>query len=326
MRYFYCFLTVLLVAALSFGELPAEKDSSSPSEACDDSFSGDNSFGGVDKEPPESKSELTPAERIAALEKGFHENSKKPLSDFIDTWHADSKPISEDTLKKKPFFEQDVYKIYSLLFKPDQKAYQDTDFVIIQDEIHVFICEPDPLMELDQKASIKKRTPIVGTDLMTGKKILSYDVIFKMLDDDIKDNPISDYIVKDFRPHLNIKDKKVLYLKEKHLACLVGFLVQEKNPFKLLRGSQYLQEDGKSETREERLQYLNTKLKIIPGHWGRGWLFETYPTVTSIYLGYDLKKAIVFYRAPYYRSGRAFLEKDANNAWKVVEMKLIWLE
>ena len=71
---------------------------------------------------------------------------------------------------------------------------------------------------------------------------------------------------------------------------------------------------------------MSTALEIIPGHWGRGWNFETQPDVIAIYLSSNLKRAIVRYTVPYYRFGEALLEKGTDRAWKIVSMKIIGIE
>ena len=242
----------------------------------------------------------------AELERGYHAGSQAPLVAFLDAWHADSKPVTANTLKKKLPFEQDVYGIYFAFFTPAEEIYDNTKYVIIQDEITVAVVDSD-LREEFTLEPLKRHLNRVENLA-----------------------EISNLVVKDFRPHVyaETNGKKVLYRQDKYIAPLLGLVTQDKDPFELLRGNRYEWEENRSKERRKRLEYLNPALKIVPGpgHWGsNGWSFETYPTVSRIYLGSDMKRAIVRYRVGSHL-GEALLDKDKGDHWELLSRRIDLIE
>lgn len=255
---------------------------------------------------PKAQKESGP--RKGTLERGFSTNSEEVLVGFLDTWYQEVKPVAMETLKKKPPLEQDVYSIYAALFRPDNKVYRNTKYLIVQGKIDVVILDSTLKAEFQMKpedTDPHRRPWYSRTDDLPA---------------------ISRLVIKEFRPPVKVQGKKILYLCEDYLGRLVAFLTQEKYPDRLLRGDQYLMEKCETKARKERLAYLNKALMIFPGHWGSGWVLESYPTVSGIYFSSDLKRAVVQYRAPVYRGGSALLEKDADGAWKIVLMRTTWME
>ena len=341
MRYFGFFLVVLSFATLTFGEPPV-KDREVDPFGGSDPFSGDGPSDGsylsrgVKKDSPKRESWHD------ALERGYHADSQKPLVAFLKAWHANSKPVAAELLNKKLPFEQEVYKIFGLLFKPDEKAYRDTQYLLVQKEIDVVVVNSsldsqfDPKTEYGYRDLDRIRQDKRGLiDMETGKPVYGdnekievgeYEIHLVNDREDLWHLKTSEVVVKDFRPPVKFEGKKILYLQDKYLRHLVRFLTENKGHGNLLRGERYWEEECGSEERGRRLEYLNKRLLILPGHWGRGWVFASYPTITRIYFSSDLNRAIVHYRAPFYRGGRALLEKDAQGVWKIVWMKILWQE
>ncbi len=245
------------------------------------------------------------------LERGYQANSQDQLIAFIDAWHADSKPIATDTLRKKPSFERDVYNIFYSFYGSD-KEYDNIKYIIIQNNISVRIVDSDLREEFIAESYSEHDARLAKLKF------------------------ISKIEIEDFRPNIieaDLTDKKVLYLQDKYLGCLLGFITQEKHTDKMVSGKGYMREKAGGKERENRLKYLNTVLKIIPGHSDRGWDIETQPLVQSIYLSSDSKRAIVFYKVPYYRYGEALVVKNTHkppihyeNEWEVVAKKTLEME
>jgi hypothetical protein len=265
MGYHRCFLITFLMATLSCGALLAD-------EKGWDYWAGE-------------------------LERGYHAKSQKPFAAFLDAWHADSKPITAETLKKKLPFEQDVYATYAAFFWSEEKTYEDAKFVIIRDQIDVVVVDSD------------LRDEFVAENLHRHE-----ERIRKLI-------KTSEFEVKNFRPPLRLEGKKILFLNEQYLAHLVGFITQAKDPFKLLSGNEYPHEKNGSNERQERLQYLNKALTITPDFGGRGWDFITYPIVNRIYLSSTFKRAIIRYRVGSHLH-EALLEKEKDSDWMVVLKRL----
>jgi len=136
---------------------------------------------------------------------------------------------------------------------------------------------------------------------------------------------ISRFVCHDFRPEVKPEGKRVLYLDDERLAVMLAFLTKEE----IYHGKQlvhrYWDLDCQSDERRKRLRYLNTAMKVIPGHWGTGWHFETHPQIDKACFSSDLKRAIVFYHV-YYDGGEALMQRQDNGDWKMVLMEDTWVE
>lgn len=230
------------------------------------------------------------------LERGYHLSARQPLLDFLNAWHTEYRAVSDEMVLKKPAFEQDVYGIYCAFYKPG-----DATFVIIQDEVTVVVVDSD----------LREQFAVEPSEAFARTKYL---------------NAISSIVVKDFRPHVAVRDnQKLLFLHDKYLSYLVGFVTQDKNTDRLLRGDNYLWEEHGSEERQKRLGYLNTVVRILPGHWTTGWIFETEPTVGRVFLSSDMKRAILRYTQQY-GFGEALLEKTEAHTWKLISMRIEAIE
>jgi hypothetical protein len=232
------------------------------------------------------------------LEHGYHTDSTEPLVALLDAWHKASKPVPADVLQKKLPFERDVYEIYDQLFTADPSNYDRSEFIIIQDKVHVTIVDSDLQAEF-----------VVENSERHHKRV-----------NKLKEIATSDFTINDFRPHLEIVGKKTLYLQDEYLAPLVGFLTQNPNPRELLP-SRYQGEPNGSKERRKRGDYLTTTLRIGSLGWGRGWEIETPPTIRRIYFRSNGKRAIVLYDV-YSHFGEALLEKGEDGVWEILSMKI----
>ena len=255
---------------------------------------------------------------VAKLEQGYQSDSQEPLIAFLDAWHADSKPYTPDIMNKKLPFEKDVYDIYFSFFRPGEEVYYNysTHYVEVYDSTKYVI--------LPNKITVV----IVDSDMQEEFTLEPSERHFERVEKLIKTRTISQVVIEDFRPLVNTeaKNKKILYWRDKYIAALLGFLTQHENPYRLLKGGAYWEENAASQDRKKRLQYLNHPINIVPGHWGRGWIFETYPTVTRIYLSSNRKRAIIRYRTAYYLFGEALLEKVQKPYWEILSKKIYQVE
>ena len=200
-------------------------------------------------------------------------------------------------LDRKPKFEQAVYRLYEAFFQP-ANFYKDAKYTVIQDKVNVYI---------------------VDSDFRGLKDVESWESV-----DFVRKAPVISHIqVRQFRPSVTFPKKKILYLQDDYLAAMLAFLTQD-NGYAML--DRYAEEECVSEERKDRLKYLNSHLKIIPGHWETGWHFETHPRILAVYFAADLKQqAVVSYRA-YYGGGEAIMNATQNGQWKVVARKDTWVE
>jgi hypothetical protein len=113
--------------------------------------------------------------------------------------------------------------------------------------------------------------------------------------------------VASFRPLLHFEHARVLYLTERYRWVLRQFLDGEL---------------GHEEVRE-RFEFLERKLPVHPGHWS-GWHIATHPEVGLVVFDQDLLGAKAYFRIVY-EGGESRLEKE-DDAWKLVESELTWIE
>lgn len=229
------------------------------------------------------------------LEPGYTQNDTRPLARFLEEWHTASKPPNDDIMAKKPAFEREVYALFQEWWGPSG-VYDKVDYAIVQSSVEVVVVESG-----------------LGKLLAKGE-----------YDRDLKVNRlpvVSSLSIHDFRPDVSGSGLKILYLDSEHLSDLVLFLTAPDFPEDV---SQYWEEQNTSEERRKRLSYLNSALRIIPGHWDKGWHFETHPYVRGIYLNHKLDQAIVFIRE-HYAGGEVLMRKEGES-WKVIHRDMNWTE
>lgn len=112
--------------------------------------------------------------------------------------------------------------------------------------------------------------------------------------------------IKTFRPQIDT-DGIILYLSNDYKEELDAFLDVDKY---------------QDEIRDRHI-FLNTKLKIWPGHWF-GWHFLTHPEVSIIYINKDLDSATVHFRI-IFQGGEAKFKRTLDK-WEMIESKLTWIE
>ncbi len=109
-----------------------------------------------------------------------------------------------------------------------------------------------------------------------------------------------------FHPHLKFNQLS-LYLSDKYRDELDTFLDRDKHPDDI----------------QERYEFLNKHLRIMPGHWF-GWHYLTHPAVDTIYLNSDLDSASVHFRIVF-EGGEANYKRNGDR-WDLVESYLTWIE
>jgi hypothetical protein len=235
-----------------------------------------------------------------AIELGCRSADVKPLASFLEDWHREQGPVAQGVLRKKPAFERAVYAIYLKFFVPVSSS-RTAGYVIVQNSIAIDLGEADTsTMFRDTKAR-----------------------------DRAMNGAISRILIQDFRPPVDAKGKKVLYMEDRRLDVLLRFLTGKdvsilQSYWEEPNGARKELGHPDGPLRNYRLEYLNQALDILPGHSGRGWQFETHPYVGRIYLHTDFQSAIVFFREGY--SGGSALMREDKAGWRVVEKRLTWEE
>ena len=264
-----------------------------------------------------------PVDSSSRLDAGFKNNDFEPLASFLEDWHKSLRPLGNDALAKKPEFEREAYAIYQSFFTPSEKSPK--KYIIVQEEVKVTLVDDD----------------MSGVFAKMGE-FENVDDHLSIPEDRLRELPVISHItLHDFRPALSGEGLKVLCLDRSHLNKLLEFLVIEPEPQReidfmpLAKRFWYIahgvQDPVIEETTDEladrkrRLDYLNSQLNIIPGHWGCGWHFETHPLVRHLYLSRNRSRAVVEYRTGW-SGGEAYLQKNEKNVWEVVLRDTNWTE
>lgn len=250
------------------------------------------------------------------LEAGFANDDMKPLTRFLEAWHKYATPVTAEELAKKPEFEREAYAAYRAFFAPD-KPYLERTYVMIQKELEVVLVDDD-MADIRERAALQPFRDFQRVPLRT----------------------ISRIVLKDFRPSVAVNGPKVIYLEDNHLHELLSFLVagREEEPhysgalvdsyWDIPHGADPFHHDPEKREHtvgQRRLDYLNTQLEIVAGHWEKGWHFETHPMAYRVYLSRDRRVAVVEFRE-HFGGGEVYLGRDDHGKWKVLARERNWIE
>lgn len=237
-------------------------------------------------------------EVASALDTAFRAGQKKPIESFLEDWHRDSKPVSDDVFRKKPDFERSVYAIYMSFYSPPKWARKGR-YKIVQESVDVALIDGDLSDFFAQKAR-RGAAKIRMTSRIT---------------------------IHDFRPAMSAGSENVLYMEPKRVDVLLRFLTgtdkdlldtyqTEPNGADLERGSPG---DKIRESRRSRLSYLDDSMDILPNMSGKGWRLLGSMSVLEISLSVGLESAIVTYYDGY-SVDSALVQKDIAG-WRVIRRK-----
>ncbi|MDY0165674.1 MAG: hypothetical protein RBS80_03975 [Thermoguttaceae bacterium] len=233
---------------------------------------------------------------------GYEKGDRALLERLLQKWHEASQCISDDIVKDKPAIERAVYEAYSTFYQPDELL-ADCDYVIVQASIDVILVRGDLRKVYWEDAS----------------EVGFHERLERM-------PRISRATYHGFRPKLDSRKRKVLYIDEEHLSHLGLFLagdVQSKGTGDCT-GMYFPQQPNESLEAQRRLTYLNSLLDIVPGHFGSGWHIATQPFVYEVYLNAALSTA-VFECRDTYEGLRVLLERK-EGGWKVIDKASTWVQ
>ena len=240
--------------------------------------------------------------RALLLEKAYTEKSDQLYEEFLQSWNKDIQAVkTTDSLSD---IEKDIYEIYIDFYNPFKlrrvgtgewgaKLYADIEYVIVQNSIYAYTYDLDNL-------NYDFTTRITGR---LDSLIIAKDSIMN------------------FRPGVSFNKTPVLYLTPEYDTLINRFLGTEH--YELGDGGIMNPARAKGES-EKRVEFLNTKLEIIYGHWGGYWHIETHPYVFSIEFNKDRTLAKINYRLVY-QGGEADYKK-VNGKWVFAGARLTWIE
>jgi hypothetical protein len=240
---------------------------------------------------------LDPDELVRQLNAAISPEDSMGFAEFFDVWHKSLKPNESayvegnDTIKAVYATFRSVYKPLDLLklgqWEWGNRLNLGAKYIAIQDSIKYGVLESDSIRDLETYTA---NTPQPRT-------------LFH------------------FRPLVDLRDSRVLYLAPEYGQALNRFLGAESS--KLGEGGIMNPSMPKGES-ERRYRLLRPWLPILHGHWGGYWHLATHPAVELIVFNRTLNEAMVYFRVGY-QGGHAILSREGSQ-WKIMESKATWIE
>lgn len=278
------------------------------------------------------------------LEKAYRDSSKVLLYRFFDNWAAEVKSNESEAPNK---WVAEAHKVFAAFYQPlhldrigcDRNemglSYKDYPYFIVQDTLRrIYVTTTIPFGKEELEAyCVDRINQMYDNDsirnvelgyLQKWKENDNLDVNFSSgsrgeywhtIPMTVVDSNIS------FRPTVNIREKKIVYISRIYEQLLNAFLGDEHTDLGThsIMQPAYAEKDSR-----RRMEFIGQAAIIFYGHWGGYWQYETYPKASSIIFDSNMQRAVVNFRF-IYEGGEAFLEKQ-NGEWTVVSGKLTWIE
>lgn len=161
----------------------------------------------------------------------------------------------------------------------------------------------DPF-NLNKYSGEQSRYPEIGNNYNSGVK---YIVIQNKIEYTFNDEYEKRDSLTDFRPDISFPAAKRLYFRGKQKNEIIEFL----------------NTDNHREDIRQRFDFLNSKLRVSPGHWF-GWHYITHPEIHRVNFNSSLDTAVVHFRIRFEGGESVFVR--TNNTWKMISSKLTWIE
>ena len=264
------------------------------------------------------------------LNKAYSKHSKSLLYSFFDNWSDEISSNENESPNKWPLQPEKIgcrgedvesYKKSAYLIVQDRldDIYTTDSIPLTQDELEVFYINrvkqlyPDSSKQKAFERYIRKRKKAgeLRPKFDISRSIDSYlGIPTARVDSNIS-----------FRPPVSFSNKKVVYLTTAYKQLLNNFLGNEHVKLGEESIMQVAYSKGES---AKRMKFINKAVKIIYGHWGGYWQYETYPKAYNIIFDSKLRHAVVNFRYGY-GGGYAILKKQ-NNQWCIISAELTWIE
>ncbi|MBO5548592.1 MAG: hypothetical protein J5965_06280 [Aeriscardovia sp.] len=277
------------------------------------------------------------------LERAYIKHSKSLLYKFFDNWSNEVSSNENDAPNK---WVAEAHKVFAAFYQPlqpekigcrgkDVEAYYKSAYLIVQDTLNaIYTTDSIPLTQDELESFYINRAKQQYPDSSKQKEYEGYIRKRKKAGElrpifDIS-RSIDSYLgiptAKvdsniSFRPPVSFPNKKVVYLTTAYKQLLNNFLGNEHVRLGEESVMQVAYSKGES---AKRMEYINKAVKIIYGHWGGYWQYETYPKAYNIILDSKLRHAVVNFRYGY-GGGYAILKKQ-NNQWTIISAELTWIE
>jgi hypothetical protein len=216
------------------------------------------------------------------LEEAYRLSSQEALSTFCQQWHDTAQTTNTEDIHDP--VERELYLLFQEFFDPSglNALVGNNDFSSVIEEYS-------------------------GTKYVIVQNSIRYQI-----GEDVDAEKIT---ISDFRPAVNVGNRRVLYLTQPYHDALVAFLGAG-NP----RGTLDVEEEV--EENRKRLGFLAKHVKVV---WNHGfWDILTPPSVDLVELDQTSKEAKVHF-AIGSEGGTATMQRTAEG-WHIVSSRLIWMQ
>jgi hypothetical protein len=228
------------------------------------------------------------------LEVAFKQISTDTLGQVFLEWNKKVKPNTTEFIEQNDTIKA-VFDVYKEFYKPldllklgdwewGNNLNSNCKYVVVQNKIFYAVMLPDSVDDFSWSTSHKDS-------------------------------------INNFRPPLNIDNKKILYLTTEYEKALNQFLGTESTEMGTPNIMNPSRPDGES---EKRFEMIRPFIPVLHGHWGGYWHLETHPDVAYILLDKTLTKAKINFRVGY-QGGETILEKQGNK-WTIKKSEATWIE
>ena len=277
------------------------------------------------------------------LERAYGKQSKSLLYKFFDNWSNEVSSNENDAPNK---WVAEAHKVFVAFYQPlqpekigcrgeDVESYKKSAYLIVQDRLDdIYTTDSIPLTQDELEVFYINRVKQLYPDSSKQKAFERYIRKRKKAGELRPEFDISRSIDSylgiptarvdsniSFRPPVSFSNKKVVYLTTAYKQLLNNFLGNEHVKLGEESIMQVAYSKGES---AKRMKFINKAVKIIYGHWGGYWQYETYPKAYNIIFDSKLRHAVVNFRYGY-GGGYAILKKQ-NNQWVIVSAELTWIE
>lgn len=250
----------------------------------------------------EPEGEIGDLSQEELLEIAYQEKSVAKLDLFFERWHLETVQITVSELNSMKPVEKEIYKIHRTIFRPNDE--------------NMFGSTNGPSISIKGKKIIivQHRFRYIIDDSLRSMMYHGYHCDFHPENCSIEE-------IKNFRPKVDIPNYSVVYHSEKYEEILDNFLGWEFSDFG--EGSIMNPSHPRGES-TKRHHFLELVVRVLPGHWGGYWHFETQPLIQYITINSEMTRALVDYRAGW--GGRGIEVYREGEEWIIGKTRYGWIE
>ncbi len=254
---------------------------------------------------------------IILFEKSFENNDIEMLDHFFETWENQSTPISKNELSKLSKIKKYTYSLFQTFYYPFGIHERD-----IPKEFRKKNSDPDSLEKLF--LPYKKPEYIILQNNIYMGIVNDFKKIIDTNEFNVDQFIVSKDSILNFRPTVDVKNKKGLFIKEKYYDIFYDFVMDSLEY--LARGDEkdhemYL---DLCKVADRKMDFLKSKIGIQYGHWG-GIHVETLPFVHLILFNKGMWLAKVYFRETWWTGGEAYYIR-IGNIWIKLYRGQTWIQ